>query len=362
MTPPPAWANLDPVGPGAITASGAGDVSEHPADCQGGDSTMDNVVVGHLCQDPILRQPRRGSRPVARFTVAVNVWRRVGETFVERPPVFHRVVCFGPMAENVTNTLRKGMEVVAVGEWVDDSYSDEVGQRRVQVAMEAKAVGPGLRWATASVRKTERKSEGQDPTTDPTDGANRMDTRADATPADVGTGRANPPGAPAIHGAPRAAPEPAARVASVADPPPPQPAARATASGLAGAVVPSGRAGQPFVAPERATPAPEAAEPTASIEPWAPVEPAAAADPRAPAKLAASADPRAPAASVEPAGSVEPAVPGGRAVPGFRIPADPSAATPAVEPAGGTVPAARRRTSTQRAKEPKLFSISKRGG
>jgi single-strand DNA-binding protein len=120
---------------------------------------MDNMVVGNLCQDPILRQPRRGGRPLARFTVAVNGWRRVGDTFVEKPPVFHRVLCYGALAENVMNSLRKGMEVVAAGEWVDDSYSDEQGQRRVQVALEARAIGPTLRFATAVVSKVERRPE-----------------------------------------------------------------------------------------------------------------------------------------------------------------------------------------------------------
>jgi single stranded DNA-binding protein len=120
---------------------------------------MDNVVFGNLCQDPILRQPRRGGRPMARFTVAVNVWRRDERGFVERPPVFHRVICFGQLAENVSNSLRKGMEVLAVGEWVDDSYSDEQGQRRVHVAMEARAIGPTLRRATAQVHKTERRTD-----------------------------------------------------------------------------------------------------------------------------------------------------------------------------------------------------------
>lgn len=122
---------------------------------------MDNVVVGNLCKDPILWQPRRGGQPVARLTVAVNMRRRVGDTYVERPPVFHRVVCFGPLAENVSNSLRKGMEVLAVGEWVDDSYSDELGHRRVQVAMEARAIGPALRRATAVVHRTERKPDDQ---------------------------------------------------------------------------------------------------------------------------------------------------------------------------------------------------------
>jgi single-strand DNA-binding protein len=120
---------------------------------------MQNVLVGNLCQDPVLRQPFRGSRPYAKFTVAVNIQRRIGDEYVDRPTVFHRVVCFGQLAENVSNSLRKGMEVLAVGEWVDDSYSDDQGKRHVQVAMEARTLGPTLRWATVQVHRTERRSD-----------------------------------------------------------------------------------------------------------------------------------------------------------------------------------------------------------
>jgi single stranded DNA-binding protein len=120
---------------------------------------MDSVVVGNLCQDPVLRQPFRGSQPYAKFTVAVNTRRRVGDDYVDRPTVFHRVVCFGQLAENVSNSLRKGMEVLAVGDWADDSYSDDQGKRHVGVVMEARTLGPTLRWATAQVNRTERRSD-----------------------------------------------------------------------------------------------------------------------------------------------------------------------------------------------------------
>jgi len=120
---------------------------------------MNSVVVGNLCQDPILRQSFRGGQPSAKFTVAVNSWRRVDNEYVPRPTVFHRVVCFGQLAENVSNSLRKGMEVVAVGDWADDSYSDDQGKRHVHVVMEAKTLGPTLRWATAQVNRTERRAD-----------------------------------------------------------------------------------------------------------------------------------------------------------------------------------------------------------
>ncbi len=117
---------------------------------------MDNVLLGHLCKEPVLHQPRRTGQPVARLRVAVNPRRWDGAAFVNRPPVFHDVVCFGKLAENVCNSLRNGMEVLAVGEWVDDSYRDESGQRRVHVTLEAKAIGPALRSATAVVHRLER--------------------------------------------------------------------------------------------------------------------------------------------------------------------------------------------------------------
>jgi single-strand DNA-binding protein len=120
----------------------------------------DNTVIGNICQDPTFRQTRRGDRPIARFTVAVNRWRRAGEELVQCPPVFHRVVCYGALAENVNNSLRKGMEVLVVGQWVDESYSDEKGHRHPLVSLEAKTIGAGLRWATATVTRTERPPAG----------------------------------------------------------------------------------------------------------------------------------------------------------------------------------------------------------
>jgi single-stranded DNA-binding protein len=44
------------------------------------------------------------------------------------PPVFHRVVAFGPMAENICNSVHKGTGVVAVCQFVDDSYETGTGE------------------------------------------------------------------------------------------------------------------------------------------------------------------------------------------------------------------------------------------
>jgi single stranded DNA-binding protein len=117
-----------------------------------------NTVIGNVCADPTLRITKNSGTPMVRLTIAVNQRRKKGEELVERPAVFHRVMAFGNLAENVSNSLRKGMEVLAVGEWVDDSYEDEHGKKHNYVAMEARVIGASLRWATASVTKTERRA------------------------------------------------------------------------------------------------------------------------------------------------------------------------------------------------------------
>lgn len=115
-----------------------------------------NTLIGNVCREPKLWLTKKTGTPMATFTIAVNRRHRAGDELVDRPAVFHRIICFGSLAENVNNSLHKGMEVLAVGEWVDDSYEDEHGQKQTKVAMEARAVGAGLRWAIASVTKVER--------------------------------------------------------------------------------------------------------------------------------------------------------------------------------------------------------------
>lgn len=147
---------------------------------------MDTMVTGNLCKDPTLHQALRTGRPVARFKIATNPRRWDGSGWVERPPVFHDVVCFGELAENVTNSLRTGMNVFVVGEWMDDSYTDELGHRRIRIVLEAKLVGPNLRWATAEVRRTERRTKADQPTV-ALAGTSAQATQP-AEPVPVGTG------------------------------------------------------------------------------------------------------------------------------------------------------------------------------
>jgi single-strand DNA-binding protein len=99
------------------------------------------------------------------FDVAINRRRfnRETNTYEDLPPVFHRVVGFGPVAQNAAETLRKGLEVVVVGQMADDSYETETGEKRRQVVVEAQVIAPSLRFAKANVIRVQRDQTAPEP-------------------------------------------------------------------------------------------------------------------------------------------------------------------------------------------------------
>ena len=116
------------------------------------------TIVGNVTADPVLRMSANG-RGVVRFDVAINRQRFNRETnqYDDLPPVFHRVVAFGPVAQNAAETLRKGLEVVVVGQMADDSYETDQGEKRRQVVLEAKVIAASLRFAKANVMRVQRE-------------------------------------------------------------------------------------------------------------------------------------------------------------------------------------------------------------
>ena len=116
----------------------------------------DVTIVGNLTADPVYRISERNQRGVVRFDVAVNRQRfdRDSNQYIDLPPVYHRVVAFGPLADNANESLHRGLEVVVVGNFADDSYEVE-GEKRRQQVLEAQVIAASLRFATAEVKKSQ---------------------------------------------------------------------------------------------------------------------------------------------------------------------------------------------------------------
>jgi single-strand DNA-binding protein len=63
-------------------------------------------------------------------------------------------------AENVAESLQRGMRVIVQGRLKQRSYETREGEKRTVYEIEADEVGPSLRNATAKVVKTQRQGGG----------------------------------------------------------------------------------------------------------------------------------------------------------------------------------------------------------
>ena len=119
------------------------------------------TVVGNLTGDPELRFTPSGAA-VASFTVAstprtldkaTNEWKD-GEALFLRCSIWRQA------AENVAESLQKGMRVVVQGRLKQRSYETKEGEKRTSYELDVEEVGPSLKYATAKVNKTTRGGGG----------------------------------------------------------------------------------------------------------------------------------------------------------------------------------------------------------
>jgi len=111
--------------------------------------------VGNVTNDPELRFSPSGT-PVAKFGLAWRPYKPKGEP--EAETTFYECVSFGSLAEHVADTLHKGDRVCVVGKSELDRWTGRDGVARVTKKILAEGVGPDLRWTTATVERSERKT------------------------------------------------------------------------------------------------------------------------------------------------------------------------------------------------------------
>ncbi len=119
------------------------------------------TLVGNLVDDPELRFTPSGAA-VAKFRVAstpryldkaTNEWKD-GESLFLSCNVWRQA------AENVAESLQRGMRVIVQGRLKQRSYETREGEKRTVFEVEVDEVGPSLRNATAKVNRTTRGGGG----------------------------------------------------------------------------------------------------------------------------------------------------------------------------------------------------------
>ena len=116
------------------------------------------TVVGNLVADPELRFIPSGAA-VANFRIASTprTFNRETNQWEDGEALFLTCNCWRQMAENVAESLTKGMRVVVTGKLRQRSYQTKEGENRTVFEVEVDEVGPSLKYASASVSRNPRE-------------------------------------------------------------------------------------------------------------------------------------------------------------------------------------------------------------
>lgn len=115
------------------------------------------TVVGNLTEDPSLRFTPSGAA-VANFRIASTPRRLNPQTsqWEDGDPLFLSCTIWRQAAENVAESLQRGMRVIAQGRLKQRSFETREGEKRTVYELQVDEVGPSLRYATAQVARNER--------------------------------------------------------------------------------------------------------------------------------------------------------------------------------------------------------------
>ncbi|MFD5572243.1 single-stranded DNA-binding protein [Streptomyces cadmiisoli] len=164
------------------------------------------TVVGNLVDDPELRFTPSGAA-VAKFRIASTprVFNREANEWRDGDALFLTCSVWRQAAENVAESLARGMRVIVQGRLKQRSYEDREQVKRTVYELDVDEVGPSLTYATAAVTKktsggqaSQREGSGDpwasgQPANSQTQGGGWSTTPPAQQPAQPGTGPSDEP-------------------------------------------------------------------------------------------------------------------------------------------------------------------------
>ncbi|GAB3696223.1 single-stranded DNA-binding protein [Corynebacterium nasicanis] len=119
------------------------------------------TVVGNVVADPELRFTPSGAA-VANFRVASTprVYNRDTGQYEDGEALFLTCNVWRQAAENVAESLSKGMRVIVSGRLKQRSYQTKEGENRTVMEIEVDEVGPSLKFASAQINRNPREGGG----------------------------------------------------------------------------------------------------------------------------------------------------------------------------------------------------------
>ncbi|MEJ5918714.1 single-stranded DNA-binding protein [Corynebacterium sp. H78] len=119
------------------------------------------TLVGNVVAEPELKYTQSGAA-VANFRIASTprFYNRDTNQWTDGDGLFLTCNVWRDAAENVVETLSKGMRVIVYGRLRQRNYETREGERRTVYEVEVDEVGPSLRFASAQVNRNPRNSGG----------------------------------------------------------------------------------------------------------------------------------------------------------------------------------------------------------
>ena len=113
------------------------------------------TLIGNLVDDPELRFTPSGAA-VAKFRVASTprTFDKQSNEWKDGESLFLTCSVWRQAAENVAESLQRGMRVIVQGRLKQRSYEDREGVKRTVFELDVEEVGASLKNATAKVTKT----------------------------------------------------------------------------------------------------------------------------------------------------------------------------------------------------------------
>ena len=114
------------------------------------------TVIGRVATEPRMHEVPGGKVTNFRLATTERFFDKTKNEWRDGDTTFYGVSCWRALAENVAGSVQKGQPVIVEGRLHASSYDDRDGVPRMDIKIEARAVGHDLSWGTSSFAKSER--------------------------------------------------------------------------------------------------------------------------------------------------------------------------------------------------------------
>ena len=124
-------------------------------------------IIGNVTREPELRFTP-GGHAVCSFGIAWTPRKKTDNGWEDGDPSFFNCSAWRDLGENIAASISKGTRVIVTGSVTSRDWEDRDGNKRTSIEIDVEECSPSLRWAQATVERTER-----DKPTEPRQGATK---------------------------------------------------------------------------------------------------------------------------------------------------------------------------------------------